>query len=328
MTDWLYSIAYDTIINTKPVSFGIGFSMLLAICLYSCWRIYKWFHNARLVENTPTSTIRAAVQGYVELVGYAKRMDGPRTISASGAECVWYRYKVVEIDAGYSGWHRWHWEYAIIINLIRSIFSFSNANFSPDAYTVSDDLFLLEDDTGQCVIDPDYADVIATRKKTWYARDSGLEFSNGSGSVMRYTEYRIDEGDELYASGLFETHGHITPDYEKEALTNLLRQWKQDPELLAKFDANNDGEIDITEWEAVRKAAMREVKRGQLQPEKQQLLNLLRSSRKKDQPFILSAKPESSLITRYYWRAAVALFTFMGAGSALIWAFNLRQGLF
>lgn len=315
----LYSITHDTILSVTPASFGIGACVLLALCLYSCWRVYNWIHHVRLVENTPTSTIRAAVQGYVELVGHAKRMHGPRTISASGAECVWYRYKAIEFDGGYDRlW--WHWGLTIIINAIRSIFSFSNTYFSPNTYTTSDDLFLLEDETGQCIVDPDYADVIATHKKVWRNRSS-------SGTLVKYIEYRIDEGDALYVSGLFETHGHTTPDYEKEALSDLLRKWKQDPVLLAKFDKNNDGDIDVEEWEAVRLAAMREVKREHIQPEKQQLLNLLRSSRKKNQPFILSGKSESSLVFRYYWRALIALTLFISSGSFLIWAINLRQGL-
>lgn len=314
---YLYSSAYDAVLNASPFLFKLGLFILFATCLYSGWRMYKWLHNARLVENTATSSIRAAVQGYVELVGHAKVMEGSRIISASGAECVWYRYKAIQIDNR-------HWDWGPVLILARSILNFSNSNFSPDSYTVSDDLFLLEDETGQCVIDPDYADVIATRKKTWYDHDTDSIFG---GSTVKYTEYRIDEGDALYASGLFETHGHITENNEKEALISLLEKWKRDPDQLAKFDENNDGEISMDEWETVRQAAMREIKRGQIQSEAQQLLNVLRSSRKKDEPFILSAKSETSLIKRYYLRAVVALIVFISSGSLLIWAFNLRQGI-
>src|SRR5690606_12268401 len=46
-----------------------------------------------------------------------------------------------------------------------------------------------------------------------------------------------------------------------EDVRELLREWKRDRrELLRRFDANRDGEIDPQEWEAARRAAVEQVR--------------------------------------------------------------------
>ncbi|MEJ2115410.1 MAG: hypothetical protein P8X88_05040, partial [Gammaproteobacteria bacterium] len=64
------------------------------ICLFAALRS---FHRARLIEDMPTSKIRSCPQGYVELCGTAKLMDGPDIHAPlSGQPCVWYSFSVEE----------------------------------------------------------------------------------------------------------------------------------------------------------------------------------------------------------------------------------------
>ncbi len=316
------------ILNSPLSLFWLVWTIVLLVCCVSCWRMYRWFHHAKLIQNTPTSTVRSAVQGYVELKGIARKLNGPRIIAASGKECVWYKYTAHEVtDDGLS----------ILNTFFQSLFTFTEPNFSGlvgvGMYTVSDDLFVLEDGRDRVIIDPDYADVIPIHKKSWVGRASGIDWGGGmrSGGLevgsIHYTEYRIDEGDEIFVTGLFETHGHTEANHEKEALTDLLSVWKQDVALMDKFDVNKDGLIDGDEWEAVRKVAKRQLHKDQIQSEKQELLNLVRYSGQKQHPLIISAQPESRLISKYYWRALGRLALFLISGSWLVWALNFRMAM-
>ena len=98
------------------------------MCLLAALRL---FHKARLIEDTPTSKIRSSTQGYVELHGTAKWMEGPEIHAPlSGQPCVWYSYSVEEyVQHAKQKWRR------------------------IDSET-SGHLFLLEDETGACLIDP------------------------------------------------------------------------------------------------------------------------------------------------------------------------------
>ena len=51
----------------------------------------------RIIEDTPTSAIRSAAQGYVELSGHGKLMEGS-VISGplTGTTCTWYSYTIEE----------------------------------------------------------------------------------------------------------------------------------------------------------------------------------------------------------------------------------------
>src|SRR5690606_33576860 len=93
-------------------------------------------HKARLMENMPTSRIRSAAQGYVELKGYARLLPGPDIVSPlSGARCTWWQYKIERQETVYRNGKR-HSEW-------RTIEAGTSAS-----------LFLLVDDTGDCIVDP------------------------------------------------------------------------------------------------------------------------------------------------------------------------------
>jgi hypothetical protein len=295
--------AERNIIQFDPTEFWVGWTIVVIFCLIAFYRISRGLHQARLIENTPTAKIRSAVQGYVELNGQTQLMDGPVIVSPlSGKSCVWYRYKIEEKSE-----HR-------------------QANGKSVSYwrvikqETSGELFLLEDDTGRCVIDPDDADVIVTNKRSWYKQTSV--------APRRYTEELITENEPLYAIGLFKTIANIERQKLKEQISHLLRHWKRDPkQLLDTFDLNRDGELSIEEWERVQLAAEQQVKREHGEHAKQEQLNVLKQSDHADQVFILSTVSEDKLIKHYKWRTMQYLLGFFICGCLLVWAVNIRLGL-
>jgi len=291
------------ILDFNEVEFWIGCTVISIIAIYAFWRMYSRYHNARLIENIPTAKIRSATQGYVELIGQTRLMDGPVIVAPlTGISCVWYRYKIEEeVSKLHSKWK-------------------SQKGWATVKSDISDELFILEDDTGRCVIDPDHAYVVPSHKKVWYNRKIM--------PVRRYTEERIHQDETLYAIGLFKTISTVERQKEREDISNLLKSWKQDPgQLLHLYDTNRDGTLSVEEWEQARIAAKRSVKLANAQQEKQEQLNILRSSFQKDQPFILSTISESKLIKHYKGRALLALISFLATGGLAVWAINVRLGI-
>ena len=299
----LIGSAEHNISQFDPIVFWLGWTSVLILCSIAFYRMARGLHQARLIANTPTAKIRSAVQGYVELNGQTRLMDGPVIVSPiSGSRCVWYRYKVEEKS------------------------EHQQANGQSISYwrvikqATSGELFLLEDDTGRCIIDPDDADVIVTHKRTWY--------NHNAVAPRRYTEELITENEPLYAIGLFKTIANIERQKLKEQISYLLRYWKREPkQLLAAFDVNRDGELSIEEWQQVQLAAEQQVKRQQGEREKQEQLNVLRQSDHADQIFILSTVSEEKLIKHYKWRTMRYLLGFFICGCLLVWAINIRLGL-
>ena len=59
--------------------------------------LFAWLsvlRRHRLIVGTPTSRIASAAQGYVELLGNARREGAPILSKYLLLPCLWYRYKV------------------------------------------------------------------------------------------------------------------------------------------------------------------------------------------------------------------------------------------
>ncbi|NQY26272.1 MAG: hypothetical protein HRT92_03745 [Piscirickettsiaceae bacterium] len=303
MQEFIASIE-GLLLQIEPDEFWPAMVFCIVICPLSFYWMVRWYRNARKIENIPTAKIRSAAQGYIEIIGQSLLMDGPKIISPlTGKPCVWYHYKIEEKVRTYSSkrMSRSHWK------VIKE--------------QTSEELFLLEDATGQCIIDPDHADVITTHKRIWHKR---LE-------NRRFTEELLLENELLYAIGLFKSVANIEQKKIKEHITELLKQWKRDPkQLLHKFDSNRDGNISQKEWDRVRKTAEWQVKQQQKQQKQQtkmEQLHVLMNSPHNDQAFILSNISEKKLIKKYKLKSLFALISFFSSGSIAIWAINTRLGL-
>jgi hypothetical protein len=286
----------------EPHEFWIGASIIIVISLVAFKRMVKWWNRSRMIQDVPTSKVRSASQGYVELTGLAKSMDGPAIVSPlSRKSCVWYRYKIEEKVKQYDskGRSKSHWKVV--------------------KQETSEELFLLEDETGRCVIDPDDADVLATNKRVLYKRLVS--------PPRRYTEELITVREPLYAIGLFNTVANVSHKQQREQVSYLLREWKQDPnQLLHDFDSDRNGQLDEQEWEQARLAAQRQVKREFGHQERLEQLNILKNTEHSHQGFIISTISEQKLIQHYRWHALLSLLVFFSFGCLVVWAMNIRLG--
>lgn len=286
--------------------------LITIVCFYFCFRNLR---RARIIEDTPTSRIRSAAQGYTELEGKAKLMDGePIVAPLSGMQCTWYRYKIEERRA-------------------TAVHGRRDTRWSTIENGVSDSIFYLEDETGKCIVDPEGAAVTPSIKISWRGHSrrplhtmvtSGIRSFFSSGRY-RYTEERIHPGDPLYALGLFQSLGGVEESTIENDTRELLSQWKADKNtLLTRFDLDRNGEIDLREWEIARKQAKKEVQQNTRQRTVNPQIHVLSTAKSRTQPFLLSAIPQSKLITRHRTLASVNALIFLFLGVALTWAISIR----
>lgn len=293
---------------------AIAFLVVAVVCFFIS---FITLHRKRIIEDTPTSKIRSAAQGYVELIGHGQMMEGQPIIAPlTGTACTWYDYKIEEYRQ--SG-KRSYWA------TIRS--------------ATSTELFLIKDETGQCIIDPEGAHVTVTSKDVWY----GGEASPARGSLTanskkhffarlgrhrryRYTEKRLHNEESLYAIGLYKTVGGAGVKLDvNEDVRELVREWKVDTEALMKqYDTNNDGEIDLQEWQEVREEAYRNVIKNHSEQKTLPPVNLISKTNDRRRPFILSALEQNDLTRRLHIYSVLSLTLFILCGSLSTLLISIR----
>jgi hypothetical protein len=283
---------------------------LAAAAAYSFWYAFKAWRKNRVIEDTATSRIRSAAQGYVELSG--RGVLPPNAVNRgplTGVPCTWWRYKIEERRS--SGRSR------------------SWSTIQSDTSAVP---FLLDDGTGQCLVDPRGAEVFPGARDVWYGPSEWPEvrIPNGTGvfgwlvdslltGKYRYTEYRLQPHEHVCALGAFRSLGGVSVEDPDAAVTELLRQWKQDqPALLARFDSNHDGTLSGAEWDKARAAARKQVLDGRATQPQPPRMNVL------DDPadgraFLLAASEGEALAQRFRRRALAGIAAFVGSSAALTW---------
>ena len=308
MADWIAAAR-----NMPSDDFWIVTGIAIAIALVGALFAFFRFKRSRLIEDLPTSRIRSAAQGHVELEGTAQLLPGePILAPLSNRICAWWKYSIEKRESTYSnGRKQTRW---------RTIES-----------GTSDEMFELTDDTGACVIDPEGASVIPNKKISWYghshrpARAPNKTQWFGFGRY-RYKEERIEPGSEIYALGWFRTDGGVAHEFdEKSEVRDLLSEWKQDKQkMLKEFDADGDGMVDMEEWEAARKAAIEAVRAQQLERATDPDIHVMCKPPRR-LSFILSTVSQHDLIKRSRWQAVAGLIGFFAGGSVAIWMLTARQ---
>ena len=293
--------------------FTILVTVIVAVSLLLFFYIWRNLRRARIIEDTPTAKVRSAPQGYVELDGFGLHLPGiPVRAPLSGTECLWYRFMVErkKVRRDSHGERSVHWD------VVRE--------------GESDDIFLFEDDTGQCVIDPSGAEVTTSTQEVWYGYGNlsmhGIRNTGMLGAATgeyRYTEERLMPGP-LYAIGWFRTVGNADVSMN-EQVKALLREWKSDQrQLLERFDEDGDGKIDQHEWEAARQAAIRQVVEEQSRDTANRVTHVLCRPEDRGRPFLISDQEQHDLAGRYRRNA---LFSLLGAGlgvAVILWLLTVR----
>jgi len=297
--------------------------VLTIICALSLYSIFRYFHRSRMIDDTPTSKIRSAHQGFVELEGVGRLMQGTPIISPlSHQQCLWYSYKIEhKTNTGISrNGQNNSWE---VINS-----------------GVSDNLFLLNDGSGICVIDPEGATITPSFSRTWYgSREFQINGMAGMGSSSgaltqlmgnnnnyRYTEKRIDIGHDLYILGRFKTVGGRREKFDESAeVRDLLSTWKKKPNaLLARFDENGDGEIDMQEWQKVMEAAQQEVNQNLTERLVQPEIHTISKPLDGRRPYIISVESQEDIAGKYRWYSRGSIISFFISGILFAWVIGLR----
>ena len=256
-----------------------------ALLAMSAVSFFAWVANYRRyrdIQDLPTSKVASAAQGYVELFGRTALLPGePIRSRLSRSPCCWYSYEIQEKGSD----DKWN-----------SVDSGSSV-----------EQFLLVDETGQCVISPEGAEVVTHDQKSWEELD------------RRYNEWLLLPKSVVYAIGEFSTTtaDAVSARDERADTGALLTEWKQDQKrLLERFDLNRDGRIDLKEWELARLQAQREVRKRNTETESRSVdgVNLLRKPRD-GRLFLLANEMPDKLGSRYRFWSWAHLVIFLGAGA-------------
>jgi hypothetical protein len=171
----------------------------------------------------------------------------------------------------------------------------------------SEDTFLLVDESGCCVIDPDHAEVYTIHRQKW------------DWAGYKYKMAYVAPGDTPYALGELRTQGGAdSPMARREDVRAVLRKWKQDSAgLLSRFDLNKDGAVDLKEWEAARAAAQRQVEARHLAAALEADIHVLRTP-PDGRPFLLATADPDTLARRYRRWAWLHLGALVGSASTAL----------
>lgn len=275
---------------------GVGISLAVTgiASLGSGWWCINMFKKARYLLDTPTSKVRSAAQGYVELYGVLKDSGAALNAPLSAQPCVWWSFTIEE-----------------------QVLSSKNRRWQQLEKGSSIGLLCLNDGTGDCLIDPRGAQVIPMIKQVWYgstrhplqapAPKNILQTLLSGTKRYRYSEQRLHANQPLYAIGDFVTRGGGQEVFDLAATrATIIRTWKEDFDgLLRRFDRDRNGQLDENEWQKVREAAEVEAHRVHRQRSTQPAQHFLRQPQE-NQPFILSNYGEDEIAQRWYWQAIFA----------------------
>ncbi len=241
------------------------------------------------ITGMPTSRIASAAQGYVELHGQGRGLDlNPLSSPLSGADCLWYRYQVERKTSDDK------WE-----TLERA---------------QSQASFVLDDGSGQCLVDPDGAEIVTHHCRRWTEGD------------YRYVEWTLRQGDRIYVLGHFLTR-HPSQGLDTGAeVRDLLADWKRDQVgLLRRFDLDRDGQLDEREWALARRLARGEVEKKHRELRQQPELHLVEGA--PSSLYLISNHDPDKLARRFLWMASGQLLVFFAALGWLAWWWRQPPGL-
>ena len=254
---------------------------LMALVSLLAWR--STLYRRRTITDTPTSRIASAAQGYVELRGSGEPLDYPPLLAPlSTRPCLWYRYRTEER----TGSDKW-----------RTVGSGE-----------SEAAFIIDDGSGRCVVDVDGAEILTRHHRSWVSGDT------------RHNEWLLLADDPIYALGEFLSIGGGTLELDaRDDLNALLAEMKKDrTTLLARFDLNGDGQIDLNEWTLARQAARREVEKQHRAARNEADLHTLRAPAD-GRLYLISNLDPDRIARRFLYWSAFHLIVFFAAVGALPW---------
>ncbi len=247
----------------------------------------------------PVAKIVSAAQGYLQLAGRGRPLEGAPLYSPSGAPCLWYRTQVRERPV------RSHINYRDLLEIFFAL-------IGADAHTIRDessDPFILDDGTGRCtVMDIEQAEMLCSNKTTRWTISTTT------------TEWRFNLNEPLYVLGDFKTIDAHTFEFNARAeVSNLLAEWKKDPVSLNKrFDLDGNNQLNEKEWNLARSAARRAVEKERDESLSQPAAHFIHSPASGEVYLISNISP-AKLAFRYLLWSVFHLLVFMGAMGSIPW---------
>ncbi len=281
----------DRDIGYAAVGFGFG--------IWSFFWGFTRLRRKRLIENTPTSTVRGLAMGLVELIGKAGKT---RTFISplTQTDCVFYRYTVERYESsGRSG----HW-----VTIAKG-----DSNYCP---------FWLDDGTGKVMVFPQGAELIMPidyQFQTGFGRSlpdnlvdfmqhNGLGYGGFFGSAsLRFKEWFLVPEEAVCILGTAKSTSTQSSDHKAE-LVRRLDELKENPQKMADVDANKDGSISAEEWDqAVSKVEQKlleeQLKEQLKEPALGDSVNVIIGKGEAGQVFIISDESQTRLIKKLSWQA-------------------------
>lgn len=260
---------------------GLIIGSAVALAALAAWIVLH--RRLRLIADLPLQKIGSAAQGRVALNGRAKALAGVQPVSPiNGLACLWFHVSVVRGK----GEDQERYEYG------------------------SEESFLIEDDSGECLIEPVGAKVIPLLSETLQRDDE------------RITHAMILPGQPLFVIGRYRTLASDALRSEDELARELVADWKRDPESLRqRFDLDGSGEIDLREWELARAAARREARQRRREAGAQAEIHAIGADRAE---MLISALGRPQLLRRLRLWTAFATFAFLAACALIGNALSLR----
>lgn len=304
------TLNFKAIKNVPPQFFWFFVIFLSLFALYFFYECYKNFIAARKMQDTPTAKIRSAPQGYVELEGIQRCLpEQPIHGFLSKLPCTWYRYAI-------SRYHKKRW---VLLE-----------------HGASNELFLLDDGTGICLIDPNKAEIITPLKDCWYGfvphpkgkpKNILSKISSALWGNYRYQEWRMEEGMPLYALGNFKTasefnHLFTQSSRFKDEVETLAKQWKKNKKkILAEFDQDQDGKLSSDEWEKVLEKAQKMLEKKWFNFANVDI-NILSADGLKA-PYILAARQQAKMIRKLKFSALAWLIAYICVLVLILWLLSI-----
>ncbi len=262
-----------------------AWQLLLAIAVVVSAGVFNFWRLLKLKE-TPISTIAAAAQGYVELYGQASASPPMRT-PYQNIPCVWYKA----------------WVFANFSDLNSGNLWFNHRLLD---YQQSMLPFVLTDESGQCTVNPQGAEVKYFQTRTWRKNEH------------RYVEQYLPVNQPLYVVGHLDTrHDKLSEKALNEALKTELTHLKTKRwYLLNRYDHNRNGELDMEEWVQVREDVTMQIQSQHAMQSHTQDYTIAKPAGK--QLFLISAKSPQQLRQRYQYWLLLHLILLMGLLSLCI----------
>jgi hypothetical protein len=305
----------EELLALSPGAYLLVFALAMAALGYLIWYSFAHLKRYRLMEDTPTSKIHTAAQGFVELEGrVATTSAEPLYSPLRRVHCVWYSFRIEELETGLRALQvtgPWGLLAAFALFVLH-MFEVRRTGVLINSGT-SEEFFLIRDATGTCLVDPKDAHVVGAKTKVWTIGEK------------RYEESVIEVDQPIYALGLFRTDRAQLERPEWKEVEELIGDWRRDQKkLAARFDMNRDGKLDSWEWEAARLAAQEEVRARRLQRGAGPELHVLcRPSDKR--PFMLSLLRQQGLITHHWLRSTLSIFGSLAVGMLILWSLTVRS---